>query len=202
MASAQLSGVRKQGTPACVSWASAWGASGTSMVTSGLAWPALSRMGLTARSGLKRADEPTTAITMSNSGASSRISSAFIMTSYLVPASVRSSTRPALPGICAACRLAMVASDGTCTVMPRTPSWSTTIAAPPPVVVTTATRWAFDCRAGIFCASGNTSNSVSSISTRATPRSLRKASAMSSSPASAPVWVAAISAAALERPSL
>ncbi len=75
IASAQASGVRKLGTPARLSAASASGASGTMNVASGLPAPALSMTGRTVASGCARADEPTTASTRSNSGAVSRMSS-------------------------------------------------------------------------------------------------------------------------------
>jgi hypothetical protein len=55
---------------------------------------------------------------------------------------------------------------------------------------------------GIRAASGSHSSSDSKIPTRAMPQSFKNASAISSSPAIAPVWVTAISAAAAERPSL
>ena len=161
-------------------------------------------IGLTASCGWNRAEEPTTASTRSNSGAASMMSSACFITSYRVPASVRSSTRPGAAEMPAAASFASVSAEGGCTVTSRTPSWSTAIAAPPPVVVTTPTRrdtWPGVGRGRRF-ASGKVSSSASSTPTRATPRSLRKASATSSSPASAPVCVAAISAAASERPSL
>ena len=47
----------------------------------GFAAPALSMIGRTASSGWKRAEEPTTASTMSNSGAVVRMSSAALNTS-------------------------------------------------------------------------------------------------------------------------
>jgi hypothetical protein len=59
--------VRKHGTPAAASCASASGASGTRNAAIGFDASALSMIGLTASSGWKRADEPTTASTMSNS---------------------------------------------------------------------------------------------------------------------------------------
>ena len=53
---------------------------------------------------------------------------------------VRSSTRPGVAGSPSAARRCRVCADGGCTCTSRMPSWSTAIAAPPPVVVTTPTR--------------------------------------------------------------
>ena len=104
----------------------------------------------------------------------------------------------------AAASRARVAGEAGSTSMPRMPSWSTAMAAPPPVVVTMPTRRGAGRpgSSGILAASGWHSISDSRMPTRAMPQPFRKASATSSSPASAPVWVSAISAAAAERPSL
>ena len=71
----------KLGTPASLSIARACGASGTRNAAIGFAALALSITGRTASSGWKRAEEPTTASTMSNSGAVVRMSSAAFITS-------------------------------------------------------------------------------------------------------------------------
>ena len=81
MASAQASGVRKLGTPASLSIASASGASGTRQAAIGFAAPALSTIGLTASSGWNRAEEPITGRIRSYSGAVVRMSSAAFITS-------------------------------------------------------------------------------------------------------------------------
>jgi len=77
------------------------------------------------------------------------------------------------------------------------------MAAPPAVVVITATRGVRRSREGATRLSkGRPSIKAERLSTRAMPQSRKNASATSSSPASAPVWVSASSRAATERPSL
>ena len=99
---------------------------------------------------------------------------------------------------------AKVCGVGGSTAMPRVASGSTTMVAPPAVVVTTATvgRLTPRAAAGTRASSGKPSISPSSVSTRAMPHSARNMPAMSSSPASAPVCETASSRAAAERPSL
>ena len=190
--------------PASARLCSASGASGTRNAASRAPPAPLSSTGRTASSGWKRADDPATAITRSYSGAASIASSAGFITSYRVPARVRSRMRPWSCAMPAAASRATVAAPGPATSTPRMPSWSTTIAAPPPVVVTTPTTGRRDpaARIGRRRSSGGASSSASNVSTRAMPQSRRKASATSSSPASAPVWDCASSAAAADRPSL
>ena len=99
---------------------------------------------------------------------------------------------------------AMVSAPGGSIAMPRRASGSTTMVAPPAVVVTTATvgtRAPCTC-AGTRASKGKPSISPSSVSTRAMPHSARNTSAMSSSPASAPVCETESSRAATDRPSL
>ncbi len=110
MASAQASGVRKFGTPARLSAASASGASGARNAASGLPAPALSMIGRTVFSGCARADEPTTASTRSNSGADSKMSSAVFIVAYCAPATVRSTMRAGLTSMPAAASRASVAA--------------------------------------------------------------------------------------------
>ena len=94
IASAHASGPRKHGTRPAVDMASACSTSGTIIAAIGVRCPALSTIGWTASCGWNLADEPIVASTRSNSGASSKTSSAAFITSGLTPARVRSTTRP------------------------------------------------------------------------------------------------------------
>ncbi|MDT4848552.1 hypothetical protein FQZ97_826460 [compost metagenome] len=147
------------------------------------------------------------ASTMSNSGAVSMTSRVAFITSYLVPARVRSTIPPWFTSTPRAARRARVSSVGGTTETPRTPNWSTAMAAPPPVVVTTPTvglrpGWLRRRSTGRRDSSGSASRKPSRVSTRAMPQSRKKVSATASSPARAPVWETASSAATSERPSL
>ena len=130
----------KLGTPARLSAANASGASGAMNAASGLPASALSMIGRTVFSGCARAEEPMTTSTRSNSGAESRMSSVDFTVSYCAPAMVRSMSRAGLTSIPAAASRAKVAALAGSMVTPRLASGSTTMVAPPAVVVTTPTR--------------------------------------------------------------
>ena len=73
--------VRKPATPPSASIASARSACGSGTAASGVAWPALSMIGCTARSGRNCAEEPMAAMTAAQSPDSSRPSSTDFITS-------------------------------------------------------------------------------------------------------------------------
>ena len=110
--------------------------------------------------------------------------------------------RAGLTSMPAALKRASVSSLGCVIATPCTLSGSTTMVAPPPVVVTTPTFARRDVETGTRSISGRPSINPSRVVTRAIPQSARNASATSSSPASAPVCDTASSRAASERPSL
>ena len=112
--------------------------------------------------------------------------------------------RAGVASIPLAAKRAKVSALGCAISTPRIASGSTTMVAPPAVVVSTATvrRPRTGGRIGVRRTSGIASSRPSRLSTRAMPQSARNALATSSSPASAPVCVTASSRAAEERPSL
>ncbi len=204
IASAQASAVRKAGTPASFSMRSDSSASGNAQAASGTSpAAAASAIADTASSGLSRAEEPTTNRTRSNSPLDRSTSSAPSTRSCRVPASVRSTMRFSATSSPSAASPRNTAGLGRATVTPRVSSWSTTIAAPPPVEVITPIRSARTGPGGpIRRWRASVSMSASKLSTRANPQARKKASASSSSPASAPVCDTDRAAAASLRPSL
>ncbi len=135
------------------------------------------------------------------SGSAERAAIAACTLSARVPASVTSIMRPWC-GRPAAFRPSMAVACGARVSMPATPSASTAMAPPPPVVVMTDTARFGDASGLRPMNSAGDSRSASIIVTRAMPLARKKASAAASLPASAPVWLLASSAPKDERPSL
>ncbi len=138
-ASAQLSGVRKTGTPASARPRSDSGASGVRKAASGFGPRAASASGGTVRPGAVRADEPVIETMMSTAGSAARAVSAGPTKSGPAPAIVRSSIGPATTFSPVARTAERVASEGGASRMPSSASRSETVAPPPPVVVRTPT---------------------------------------------------------------
>ena len=125
--------------PASASAAAAAPASGTRCTANGLSAAAHSASGPTASSGWNCADEPTTITTASTPGDVINPARTSRTVAALVPARVRSSSRPEFAAM--PCRLSRRRTfAGTTTSIPSWPRQSTTMAPPPPVVVITATR--------------------------------------------------------------
>ena len=202
IASAQDSGWRKAGTPAAVSNASDFSADGVNATAKGLPDPANRNSGSTASSGLNCADEPTTKITASLPSSASRRSMVPATISGLAPAKVRSTSLPSPAEIPNGFNQSTRLLGGPAISRPATAMLSTTMAAPPPVVVATATRWPPRLDCGRSTSSAGTSISDSNIDTRAMPWRRQKASKVASDPAMAPVCERASSWPMSERPSL
>ena len=200
IASAQDSGWRKAGTPAAVSSASDFSAEGVSDTAKGFAEPAKRSNGSTASSGLNCAEEPTTKIAASLFSSASSRSMVPATISGLAPARVRSTSLPSPAAMPSGFSQSTRTCGGSTMSRPAMAMLSTTMAAPPPVVVATATRLPF--AGGRSTSSAGTSISDSNIETRAMPWRRQKASKVASEPAMAPVCDLASSWPISERPSL
>ena len=167
MASAHDSGWRKAGTPAAVSSASDFSADGVSDTANGFDDFANFSSGSTASSGLNCAEEPTTKITASLASSASKRSIVPATISGLAPARVRSTSLPSPAAMPNGFSQSASACGGPAMSSPATAMLSTTMAAPPPVVVATATR--LPLAGGRSTSRAGTSISDSNIDTRAMP---------------------------------